>query len=199
VINDATRKRLFGDGSALGRMLEVDGQRFKIVGVVPNIPLPNGPVRDVPSRSVPQQRQQAGADGRIHGDNPARTKFDLPGIGGSSSRWPRSNSRIRSIQPCQKARRRCSSPTRASSSISSSGVGPRVFSASSSLWRALHGATDTQSREPQREQNPRAGVGDRRPQGVRSLPADARRPVRLEKRSASPGRSARLARSSVLA
>lgn len=35
VINDVTRRRFFGDGEAIGRTLETDGQRFRVVGVVP--------------------------------------------------------------------------------------------------------------------------------------------------------------------
>jgi putative ABC transport system permease protein len=38
VINDATRKKFFGDQPAVGRFLDADGQRFRIVGVVANVP-----------------------------------------------------------------------------------------------------------------------------------------------------------------
>lgn len=39
VINQATRKRIFGEAtSALGRSVELDGQTFKVVGVVENVP-----------------------------------------------------------------------------------------------------------------------------------------------------------------
>jgi len=39
VINETTRKRFFGGPPALGKTLEVDGQRFRVVGVVPDVPL----------------------------------------------------------------------------------------------------------------------------------------------------------------
>ncbi len=39
VINEATRKRFFGDQSAAGKTVEVDGQRFRVVGVVANVPI----------------------------------------------------------------------------------------------------------------------------------------------------------------
>jgi len=39
VINKATRDRLFGGGPALDKWFEADGQRFRVVGVVPNVPL----------------------------------------------------------------------------------------------------------------------------------------------------------------
>jgi putative ABC transport system permease protein len=38
VINATTRQRFFGGIPALGRTLEVDGQRFTVVGVVPDVP-----------------------------------------------------------------------------------------------------------------------------------------------------------------
>jgi putative ABC transport system permease protein len=37
VINEATRQRFFGGQPAVGRLLEADGQRFRVVGVVPNV------------------------------------------------------------------------------------------------------------------------------------------------------------------
>jgi len=37
VINEATRDRFFGGARALGRQLDVDGQRFRVVGVVANV------------------------------------------------------------------------------------------------------------------------------------------------------------------
>jgi putative ABC transport system permease protein len=39
VINDATRKKFFGETGAVGKMLEVDGQNFRVVGVVKNVPI----------------------------------------------------------------------------------------------------------------------------------------------------------------
>ena len=39
VINEATRRRFFGEGAAaVGRTIELDGQPFRIVGVVANVP-----------------------------------------------------------------------------------------------------------------------------------------------------------------
>ncbi|MFN0087283.1 MAG: ABC transporter permease [Blastocatellia bacterium] len=38
VINDATRGKFFGAGPAVGRTIEADGQRFRVVGVVANVP-----------------------------------------------------------------------------------------------------------------------------------------------------------------
>lgn len=39
VINAATRQKFFGDASAIGKTIEVDGQRFRVVGVVKNVPI----------------------------------------------------------------------------------------------------------------------------------------------------------------
>jgi putative ABC transport system permease protein len=39
VINDSTRRRYFGGAAALGRSLEVDGQSFRVVGVVEDVPI----------------------------------------------------------------------------------------------------------------------------------------------------------------
>ncbi|HKI02945.1 MAG TPA: ABC transporter permease [Thermoanaerobaculia bacterium] len=38
VINETTRQRFFGGKPALGRTIEVDGQRFRVVGVVRDVP-----------------------------------------------------------------------------------------------------------------------------------------------------------------
>jgi len=39
VINEATREKLFSGTSAVGKTVEVDGQNFRIVGVVKNVPI----------------------------------------------------------------------------------------------------------------------------------------------------------------
>ena len=39
VINMATRDRFFGGASAIGRSIEADGQTFRVIGVVPNVPI----------------------------------------------------------------------------------------------------------------------------------------------------------------
>jgi putative ABC transport system permease protein len=39
VINDTTRRRFFGNQPAVGKMLELDGQNFRIVGVVADVPM----------------------------------------------------------------------------------------------------------------------------------------------------------------
>ena len=39
VINESTRQRFFGGQPALGRTIEADGQRFTVIGVVPDVPI----------------------------------------------------------------------------------------------------------------------------------------------------------------
>lgn len=39
VINEATRRKFFGDEPAVGKMIEADGQQFRVVGVVGNVPI----------------------------------------------------------------------------------------------------------------------------------------------------------------
>jgi putative ABC transport system permease protein len=39
VINDSTRRRFFGDAPAVGRSITVDGQTFRVVGVVEDVPM----------------------------------------------------------------------------------------------------------------------------------------------------------------
>jgi len=48
VINETTRRRYFGGGPALGKPFEIDGQRFRVVGVVRDVPI----VRIVPFADV---------------------------------------------------------------------------------------------------------------------------------------------------
>ena len=39
VINESTRQRFFGTTTAVGRTIELDGQRFTVIGVVPDVPI----------------------------------------------------------------------------------------------------------------------------------------------------------------
>jgi len=48
VINETTKRRFFGEKSAIGQTLEADGQRFRVVGVVPDVSI----VRLVPFSDI---------------------------------------------------------------------------------------------------------------------------------------------------
>ncbi|MEO5763656.1 MAG: ABC transporter permease [Vicinamibacteria bacterium] len=39
VINESTKRKFFGDSHAVGQSMEADGQTFKVVGVVPDVPI----------------------------------------------------------------------------------------------------------------------------------------------------------------
>lgn len=83
VINEATRRRFFGPAPALGKWLEVDGQRFRVVGVVRDVPR----VRLVPFADVwvPLSTAKTGAYrrqvvGDLLGLLLARSRADFPEI-----------------------------------------------------------------------------------------------------------------------
>ncbi|HZS04669.1 MAG TPA: ABC transporter permease [Blastocatellia bacterium] len=48
VINEATRRKFFGNDDAVGKTIEADGQRFRVVGVVGNVPF----LRQVPFADI---------------------------------------------------------------------------------------------------------------------------------------------------
>jgi putative ABC transport system permease protein len=62
VINESTKRRFFGGGSAIGRTLEADGQSFRIVGVVPDV----SRVRLVPFSDIWVPTTTAKADSYKH-------------------------------------------------------------------------------------------------------------------------------------
>lgn len=48
VINQATKEKFYGDGPAVGKYIEADRQRFRIVGVVANVPI----YREIPFADI---------------------------------------------------------------------------------------------------------------------------------------------------
>lgn len=83
VINEATRKKFFDGQSALGRTLEVDGQRFRVVGVVANVPyLRTIPFADiwVPISTMKTQAYKNQLLGGFNALFLARSKADFPMI-----------------------------------------------------------------------------------------------------------------------
>lgn len=65
VVNETTRRRFFAEGPAVGKSLEVDGQRFRVVGVVSDVPI----LRQVPFADiwVPLTTSRGASGGRIPG------------------------------------------------------------------------------------------------------------------------------------
>jgi putative ABC transport system permease protein len=83
VINDATRRRLFGDGSALGKPIDVGGQRFRVVGVVADVPLSRITVSAdlwVPTRTAPSDAYRSQIAGSFMATIVANSRADFPTI-----------------------------------------------------------------------------------------------------------------------
>jgi putative ABC transport system permease protein len=84
VINESTRRRFFGDGvQAVGRTIEVDGQRFQVLGVVRDVPILRlVPFADVwvPFTTDKSDNYRQEIVGDMMGLFLARSRADLPGI-----------------------------------------------------------------------------------------------------------------------
>jgi putative ABC transport system permease protein len=83
VINDATRRRFFGDEPALGKTIEVDGQRFRVVGVVANVPyLRQVPFADIwaPISTTKTKTYRDELMGNFIAIYQARSPADIPAI-----------------------------------------------------------------------------------------------------------------------
>jgi putative ABC transport system permease protein len=83
VVSATTRRRFFGDGPAIGKTLEADGQRFRIVGVVEDVP----ELRTVPFAEIWVPLTTAKSDAYRHellgdfcGIYLARSRDDFPAI-----------------------------------------------------------------------------------------------------------------------
>ena len=83
VINEATREKFFGEAPAVGKPIELDGQTFRVVGVVENVPI----TRLIPFGDVwvPISTNKTDAYRRSDWDNfgavfLARTRADFPRI-----------------------------------------------------------------------------------------------------------------------
>lgn len=83
VINESTRKKFFGEEHAVGKAIEADGQRFRIVGVVPNVPiLRQIPFSDVwvPISTAKSNTYKQQLMGGFVGTILAKRRADLPAI-----------------------------------------------------------------------------------------------------------------------
>ena len=83
VINESTRRRYFGDAPALGRPLDVGGQRFRVVGVVPDVPLSRVIVSAdlwVPIQTAPTDAYKTQLAGSFLGTIVANSRADFPAI-----------------------------------------------------------------------------------------------------------------------
>jgi putative ABC transport system permease protein len=83
VINATTRRRFFGEESALGKSIEADGQTFRVVGVVPDVPeLRRVPFADiwVPLTSAKSDAYRRELMGSFNAIYLARSAADFPAI-----------------------------------------------------------------------------------------------------------------------
>ncbi len=83
VINEAVRQRVFGKEPALGKTIDVGGERFRIVGVVSNIPTTrNIPYAEIwaPIRTAKSGDYQTSLMGNFNGIYLARSSADFPAI-----------------------------------------------------------------------------------------------------------------------
>ena len=83
VINESTRRRYFGDASALGKPIDVGGQRFRVVGVVPDVPLSRIIVSAdlwVPIRTAPNDAYKTQIAGSFLATIVANSRDDFPAI-----------------------------------------------------------------------------------------------------------------------
>jgi putative ABC transport system permease protein len=83
VINESTRRRFFGEATAVGKTLAADGQRFRVIGVVPDVPeLRTVPFADIwvpltTAKSDSYRRELMGGFNAIY---LARSVADLPAL-----------------------------------------------------------------------------------------------------------------------
>ncbi len=83
VVNDATRRKLFGDGRAVGKTLRLDGRTFTVVGVVEDVPFLRAvSFADVwlPARTARSDAEARAWVGEQRALIVARSRADLPGI-----------------------------------------------------------------------------------------------------------------------
>ncbi len=95
VINETTRRRFFGAGPALGRSLELDGRRFRVVGVVPDVPILRViPFADVwvPLSTAPSSTYRHELIDGYMGIVLARNRADIPALQADF------NGRLRQVQ-----------------------------------------------------------------------------------------------------
>lgn len=83
VINEAMRTKFFGNDTAVGKMIEADGQNFRVVGVVANVPfLRQVPFSDiwVPISTIKNDSYRKEIMGNFIGLIQARSAADFPAI-----------------------------------------------------------------------------------------------------------------------
>ena len=83
VINETTRERIFGDGKAVGGLLQLGERKFRVVGVVRDVDMTRqGAVADVwtPLTTAPTEDWRTDLRGGFEGMLVARSRDDFPAI-----------------------------------------------------------------------------------------------------------------------
>ncbi len=83
VINERTRREFFGNTNAVGKTIEADGQRFRVTGVVADVPIyRNNPFADiwVPIRTAKNDHYRSEYSGGFTGLILARSRAAFPEI-----------------------------------------------------------------------------------------------------------------------
>lgn len=83
VVNATTKKRLFGEGAAVGKEVDIDGRLYRVVGVVPDVPfLRFVPFADVwaPISSLPDGAWKKELVGNFMAVIVAKRRADLPKV-----------------------------------------------------------------------------------------------------------------------
>ncbi|HET7711975.1 MAG TPA: ABC transporter permease [Thermoanaerobaculia bacterium] len=96
VITEKLRRSLFAGGQAVGQTVEIDGRRFRVVGVVPSVPITRLAAYSeiwVPLTSAPSSEWRNQFMGEFNAIVLARDRADIPGLKSAF------NSRIRNITP----------------------------------------------------------------------------------------------------
>ena len=172
----------------MGKTVELDGERYRVVGVVKDVPF----LRLVPFADVWVPLTAQRSDGwrrELLGDMMgillARDAAAFPGHPGGVRLAPRGRSTC-PARPSRRpahARRACS--TRSRSCCSSTARRSGVLA---SAGVRLHGPAGAEPRQPQRQPRPRARLRDRRAARLRRLEAAAGPPVRARERGAHADR-----------
>ena len=83
VINEATRQKFFDNQPAVGKTIEIDGQRFRVIGVVANVPILRFvPFSDmwVPISTSNAKNYRTSLQGQFQGILVAKSRDDFPAI-----------------------------------------------------------------------------------------------------------------------
>ncbi len=185
VINEATREKYFGGAPALGKFIEFDGRQYRVCGVVRNIPRYRDiPFADVwvPVSTTPDADYRERLTGSFNGLILARDEGDFDRI------KQELKGRLRDVPLPSSAYDRFESAAETMFEATAREMIGAAIQQRTRRWRlddrivrragrgrpgdrdpALHAPADHQPRQPQRQQDDRALLGNRRQEIVRRV------------------------------